>query len=103
MKASRVMRLRGEHQHVTIELTRYARSMAAYESRKAMELFNRSKAEPDAENAAVLAMFGHGHARNAFSFAMFALESAELLGWYPTTNTKSDWYFQRTNAAEKVA
>jgi len=87
------MRLRGAYNNVTVKLAGYARSLAAYEAREAMQWFERAKAEPDDHKAAILAMYGESHARDAFSFAMFALESAELLGWYPTTNKKSDWYF----------
>lgn len=94
------MRLRGRHNRVTVDMVSHARAMASVEAKHAMELFVEAMAEQRDEQAAILMMFGAGRAQDAFSWAAFALENAELLGWYPTTNEKSDWCF---GAREKAA
>lgn len=85
------MRLRGRHNRVTVGMVSHARTMAMVEAKHAMELFAEAMAEPRDEQAAILIMFGAGRAHDAFSWAAFAMEQAENLGWYPTTNTRSDW------------
>ena len=76
-----------------VELARYARAHAQNRGRDVLKDIQTCLTEPDSQRAHILAnVFMVDRAHEAFSWANYALDIATELGWYPTNNSKSDWF-----------